>query len=504
MPYGTRTTNRVAIIGAGPAGIVCARWLVSRGFDPILFEASADLGGQWNAGSPLSATWPGLVTNTSRVMTAFSDLDHPDGTPTYPSREAMHAYLLEYAELFDLIGRIRLSTTVTWLTRDGDNWRLSLSEAGPDGPVRSDICVPHVVVAVGRQTAPDLPDVPGLEGFSGRFGVHHTASYAGAAAYGEATVLVGGCSISALEIATDLANAGARVIAAYRRQRYVLPKLQAGVPTEHVMFTRAAGLGSERLPEEAMSAGLREHILAVSGRPEQWGALPAAADVRTAGITQAQGFLPAVAEGRIRTPGWIESIDGQDVTFADGTREPVDAILFGTGFKLSIPFLDPTLNDTLKAGPDGLDLYGETFHPDCPGLAFIGQYNLTGPYFPVLELQARWLASVWAGPGPDADRMRTELASGRYRPVRGTNVPMHVMALLFSRLAGVEPDIAEDPGLTRALLFGPLSPASFRLSGPDARQDARHRTLQAAAAFGHIEGPEMSPDQAAFREAISA
>ena len=504
MAYGTPGSKRVAIIGAGPAGLVSARWLLSQGFEPVLLEASGDLGGQWNTNSPLSATWPGMVTNTSRIMTAFSDLDHPVGTPTYPSREAMHAYLLEYAEHFEIIRRIRFSTEVTHVTRDGDQWRLSLSETGPDGRVKSDLRVGHVVVAVGRQTAPDLPDLPGLDSFTGRLGRCHTAAYPGPEPYKDATVVVAGCSISALEIATDLANAGARVITAYRRQRYVLPKLQAGVPTEHVMFTRAAALGGERLPAEAVAAGLREQIITVAGRPDQWGALPVADDVRHAGITQAQGFLPAVAEGRILTPGWIESVDGQDVTFADGSRHTADAMIFGTGYKLSVPFLDPVISDSLNAGPDGLDLFAETFHPDCLGLAFIGQYNLMGPYFPVLELQARWLARVWSDAATDMDAMRAALDTGAYRPVRGAGVPMHVMALLFSRLAGVEPDLQADAGLVRALLFGPLSPASFRISGPDASSDARDRTLKAATAFGHLEGADFTPDQAAFRNAIGA
>src|ERR1700748_3021448 len=81
----------VAIIGGGPAGLVAARFPKKTVFDPGVFEAAAVVGGQWNTGSPLSAVWPGMRTNTSRVLTAFSDLDHPEGTSVYLSQVAMLA-----------------------------------------------------------------------------------------------------------------------------------------------------------------------------------------------------------------------------------------------------------------------------------------------------------------------------------------------------------------------------------------------------------------------------
>ncbi len=77
----------VAVIGAGPAGLAAARWLIAEGLEPVILEAANRLGGQWNAANPASATSPGMRTNTSRVMTAFSDLDHPGGTAVYrPAR----------------------------------------------------------------------------------------------------------------------------------------------------------------------------------------------------------------------------------------------------------------------------------------------------------------------------------------------------------------------------------------------------------------------------------
>jgi len=50
MPSAIASDRRVAILGAGPAGITCARWLTQCGFEPVLYEAAARAGGQWNSG----------------------------------------------------------------------------------------------------------------------------------------------------------------------------------------------------------------------------------------------------------------------------------------------------------------------------------------------------------------------------------------------------------------------------------------------------------------------
>lgn len=495
--------NVVAVIGAGPAGLVTARWLSQHGFEPVLFEAADRPGGQWNAASPASATWRGMRTNTSRVMTRFSDLDHAEGTPVYPGREEMHAYLELYAEHFGLTPRIRHRTRVELVRQaPGGGWFI---RSRRDEDVRTERFA-RVVVASGRYVAPEVPAVPGLDRFTGALGAAHASQYDGGHAYRGKDVLVAGCSISALEIAADVALSGARsVTACYRRQRYILPKLMAGVPTEHVMFTRAAALAGEILPPEALATGLKAKVLRAAGSPEQFGAMRPDDNILTAGIAQSQHFLPLVAEGRIAVRPWMDAIDGRTVRFADGTEGAFDAILFGTGYRLALPFLAPEVAATLGLDHAHIDLCDHTFHPELDGLAFVGLYDQVGPLFPVLELQGRWVAYTWAGiiPAPS----RTALADGvaRSRALRGgpQSIPMHVLALLFARNAGVEPDLGRWPDLERALLFGPLSPASFRLQGPDSLDDAPALTAAAAASFGGIASPEMDDEERELRNLVA-
>jgi dimethylaniline monooxygenase (N-oxide forming) len=492
----------IAVIGGGPAGLVTAHYLKKYGFDPIVFESSAHLGGQWDVSSPTSAVWPGMRTNTSRVLSAFSDLDHASGTSVYPTEADMFAYLQSYANAGDLTANIRLSTRVETLER-GPNADWIVSSRQRDMLV----CERYkrVVIATGRNQTPHMPDVSGLTSFAGAGGVVHSAQYGGAEPYRGKSILVAGCSISALEIASDLALSGAaKVIVAMRRQRYVLQKLLAGVPTDHVAFTRFAAIAGRLLPPEAVAAGMKAMVLGHCGSPEQFGATKPDDNIFAAGLTQSQYYLALVAEGRIQPRPWIDAIDGRSVRFADGAEADIDTIILGTGFELSLPFLSAAISDILCVDGSHIDLCDHTLHPDLDGLAFIGTYQLIGPTFPVFELQARWLTYMWAGvsPVPSGETMRRGVAAAKARRSGPPDVPMHVLATLFATNAGVEPDPAAWPELERALWFGPLSPISFRLSGPDALADAPARAADAARAFGAITSAELSPNEIAKLEAV--
>src|SRR5947208_15809743 len=89
---------RIAVVGAGPSGLVAAKHALEAGFDVTVFEAGDTLGGQWHTAAAHSGVWPGMHTNTSRAMTAFSDFPAPAEHPLHPAAEQIHAYLGAYAD----------------------------------------------------------------------------------------------------------------------------------------------------------------------------------------------------------------------------------------------------------------------------------------------------------------------------------------------------------------------------------------------------------------------
>jgi dimethylaniline monooxygenase (N-oxide forming) len=486
------TMSEVAIIGAGPAGLAVARYLASEGFEPVLFERGATIGGQWSGDRTRSGVWPSMRTNTSRILTAFSDLPHPDTSPTYPTNQAIRTYLHSYADRFSLTQRIHLNTPVVSVEQsaDGRRWlvRTSFGERSFE----------RVVVATGAFHTWTLPAVPGLASFSGAGGVAHTSQYCDADSFRGLRVLIAGGAISALEIASELAMAGAaRVSVTARRQRYVLPKLALGTPTDHIVFTRFHALAEEAFTAERVNRMYTDVALRLGGRPDHYGAPAAHETVAEAGITLCQHFLPLVAEGRIDVQPWMTNVDGQRVRFAGGHAAEFDAILFGTGFDLHLPFLATNIRDILGLDAQHIELYRRTFHPLLPGLAFAGLWDQSGPYFPPIELQARWIAYTWSGavPALSNDEMTAAIADYRARRELSQKTRMNIVSLQFARAAGVEPSLERWPDLAMPLLFGPLSPVSFRLEGQDALADAPARVAAEAKAFGCVPPTGPTPAQ---------
>jgi len=103
-------------------------------------------------------------------------------------------------------------------------------------------------------------------------------------------------------------------------------------------------------------------------------------------------------------------------------------------------------------------------------------------------------ASVGAVIGPSDEEMTASVAACRARRGLPQKGRMNVVSVQFARAAGVEPALERWPDLAIPLLFGPLSPASFRLDGRDALPDAPARVAADAEAFGCV--PPSAPTAA--------
>lgn len=157
---------------------------------------------------------------------------------------------------------------------------------------------------------------------------------------------------------------------------------------------------------------------------------------------------------------------GDQVTFADGRCERVDAIVCATGYRLDIPYLSRELWSVL--GPD-LRLHQRTMHPDLPYFGVVGQFALQGPYFPLLELQARWIVGAWSGDGPEPDDGAARVSVASPPPAIDSH---NVLAVALAEAAGVAPDVRARFDLAEPLLFDPMLPPRYRLDGLGAHADA--------------------------------
>ena len=159
-----RDGARVAVIGAGPSGLVAAKHALEAGFDVTVFEASDALGGQWHT---TAAAQRGVAGDAHEHEPGDDRvLRLPARRPSIrcirrPSRSRPTS--TRYARAFGVADRIRFGTPVEdvrpgW-TVDGEPFDA-------------------VVVASGRFRKPRLPPV--VDAFRGE--VIHAFDYPGAAA----------------------------------------------------------------------------------------------------------------------------------------------------------------------------------------------------------------------------------------------------------------------------------------------------------------------------------
>lgn len=426
--------KRIAVIGAGAAGLTSARWLLDAGLEPVVFERTHAVGGLWRPDTGLA--YPSLRTNTSKQKTAFSDLPFDAKLTDHPSRDEVLAYLERYADVTGVRSRIRFGHAVAAVRPSADGWVV-------DGEPFD-----AVVVATGLFGRALEPPLPGRERFRGR--VVHSRDYREPAEFAGTDVVVAGAGSSGADIAVELAGVASSVTLAVRRPPLFTPRMYRGRPYDHraTRLARMLPLAVRRwrvrraLAAEYRRRGLRLHDVPLNATP--------GTDV-----------LDEVARGRIALRSALVALDEQGAILADGSRIDADAVILATGYAPEFPFLPSGIPERV----DGvLALYRLVFPPEIPALAFVGMTRVSGPVFPVAEIQARWVAAVFAGRAslPPAGAMRAEIDERVRRAHAIGDDQMRVELLAY--LDDIAARIGAKPSLWRhpRLLISPVSGRDYR------------------------------------------
>jgi indole-3-pyruvate monooxygenase len=287
-----------------------------------------------------------LHLHTDRGHSALPYLGFPNGTPRYPSRDQVIAYLEQYARHFGIVPHF--NQRVERVRYDDGEW---ITTTGS--------CIyrcKYLVVATGYNAVPYWPDWPGRELFGGR--ILHSSEYRNGEAFRGQDVLVVGLGNSGGEIAIDLTEHGARVALAVRGALNVIPREILGLP----VLTIAIALS--RLPARLADLLAAPLIRLTVGDISALGLrrLPVGP------ITQIEtsskvplidiGTLRLVREGRIAVLAGVQRLgDTGEVTFDDGSTRHFDAMVLATGFRPGLEKLLET-NVTPVSGHNGLYLCG--------------------------------------------------------------------------------------------------------------------------------------------------
>jgi dimethylaniline monooxygenase (N-oxide forming) len=392
----------VAVIGAGSSGLAVMKALGEEGVELECFERGSDVGGQWRYENDngLSGAYASLRTNVSRVRMQYPSFPMPLSFGDFPHHSEMAAYLGAYADAYGLRSRILFGTTVERLEPDCDGrWKVVLD----DGASRS---YRAVVVAIGPFWCPRLPTYPG--DFEGT--VSHAHAYRTPDRFAGRRVLVVGAGQSAAEIAVEVSAVAERTLLSVRRGVHVIPRW-IGRNT----YDAADVAPLNRLPWRLLNLVYRARVARALGPlPVSW---PRPAHRLLEGIPiVSSDLVPAVRRGDVVVKPAIARLCGHGVCFVDGSEEPVDDIVYATGYRISLPFLSPSL---LSANGREFPLYRRIVPPAVSGLYFAGMVDAPGGLLPLVETQGQWIAAVLGGrlrlPPPAQRRRAIERAERRTR-----------------------------------------------------------------------------------------
>ncbi|NXC95784.1 FMO4 monooxygenase, partial [Certhia familiaris] len=485
--------RRVAVIGAGAAGLASVKCCLDEGLEPTCFESSEDIGGVWrytdSADHRRVTVYRSVVTNTSKEMSCFSDFPFPEDFPNYLSHSLILEYLRMYARNFALLQHIRFQTTVLSVKKRPDfttsgQWEVVTETGG----VREAHIFDAVMVCTGHYQEPYLPlaAFPGIESrFKGQR--LHSQEYRDVQAFQGKRVLVIGIGNTGGDLSVELSRVAAKVFLSTRSNTWVISRISKhGFPFDMVSTTRFNQLVEWLLPS-ALWRRIRFRKFNSWFNHTNYGLASSKSSKFNMIINEELPFC--LLSGAVVLKPNVKEFTESSAVFEDGTTEEnIDVVLFATGYNFSFPFLEDSVGSTID---NNRSLYRCIFPPQLekPTLAIVGLIQLTGSIMVGSEMQARWVTRVFAGWNklPPPSRMMAEVLKMKppvkRNPSERENLKLSFISYMdkIAACAGVKPSVLRllltDPQLALAIFFGPCSPYQYRLVGRGSWSGARAAIL---------------------------
>lgn len=392
---------RVAIIGAGAAGLCMAIRLRDAGIDTFtVYEKSDGVGGTWR-----DNTYPDAACDVPSHLYSLSFASKRDWTRKFARQPEILGYFEELVDRFDLGPHLRFGTEVTEAHYDDADGTWTLRTAAPEGSPDATIVADVVVSGLGQLNRPHIPDIPGLEQFRDAGGtVFHSARWDHGHDLAGQRVGVVGIGASAIQFVPPVAERAAHTTLFQRSSNYVGPRRDRAFKAwERWGFTHVPHL--QRLYRESIywrfearfSAMRRDSRLGrwmqeqfrkqlrpmVSERLSEEALLPDY-PIGCKRILISDNWYPTLLRPDVEvvTAG-IDRIEDGAVVTVDGARHPVDTLIFGTGF-CATEFLSP-LKITGRGGRDLNEVWADGARAFL-GLAVPGFPNLFMLYGPNTNL----------------------------------------------------------------------------------------------------------------------
>lgn len=299
------------MIGGGQAGLAVSFYLKRLGLEPgkdlIILDRGPGTGGSWQF------RWEALRIGSVHRINDLPGMDELGLTfdvadRTLPAKEVVADYYRQYEDYFEF--NIVRPADVKLVS----NRELDLVVRYEDGSgALHEITADVVVNATGTWGSPFIPWYPGRDSFTGR--QLHTGEYSRAEDFRDQKVLVVGGGTSAIGFLMEMEDIASELTWVSRRPVDFL------VHTELDLEARVAAVA---LQDEAAKAGR---------------ALPSI--VSGTGVPRTRRIQAAIDRGLLVEKPMFEGIEPNGVRWPDGTVQPVDVILWATGFRPELRHLAP-------------------------------------------------------------------------------------------------------------------------------------------------------------------
>ncbi|KIS68331.1 uncharacterized protein UMAG_11077 [Mycosarcoma maydis] len=406
---------KVAIVGAGFAGISTAKYLQQYGHDVTVFEACDDLGGVWSK----ARRYPGLATQNSKETYSLSDMDMPRHYPTWPAAQQVQDYLDAYTDKHNLRRLMQFGTRVERAHPTQHGWEITTKK----GTTTQSHHFEHLVVATGTFSRGKIPDYKGIDEFKAAGGhiCHSSDLGLDPKTVQDKNVLVVGYGKSSCDVANAVSASANSTTLVARRLIWKLPRMIRGIPYQYLLLTRLGeslfeyitpsafekwfNSGSGRMIRNAMLNSL-QWVVTGQLKLDHLGLVPEGPFEEIARSTislSTEGLYKNIEAGKVcvKRDAEIELLtkdaSGRPVAvLKDGSTLACDLLICATGFHQNVPFLPVDIQKKFLDQNDNFLLHKHILPIGVPNLTFNG-YN-SSLFCPTSsEAAALWISAHLAG-----------------------------------------------------------------------------------------------------------
>lgn len=369
--------KQICVIGGGASGIGMGKCLTEAGFDFDIVEREDDFGGNWYKSSKSSRVYKSAHLISSKTNTQFSDFPMPHDYPDYPNHELFLQYLRSVAAHYNLYQQTTFNVSVEKLYPLDDGWTVTLSD-------QQTRWYPNIIVANGLLREPKLPSYSG--NFTGE--IIHSSKYQDPSIFQGKRVLIVGAGNSGCDLVVDAALNADLTVHSTRRGYHYMPKFIAGQPTQDWLMEISSQFDSS----EAYWSHVKNIFKMAGFDGVDYGLRKPDHEMSEAHPIMNSRILYHIGHGDILPKPDLQCIDNQKVTFIDGTELEFDLIVYATGYRVSLPFIDEKLIDW-KNGLSHLFMNAIPLNYD--NIAFIGYFNIPSGYGNLANAGGRFLSAYF-------------------------------------------------------------------------------------------------------------